>query len=350
MTKQVNSMEKKRVLVIGNGFDLDFGSDTRYCTYARVELSQLSENDSPLLRFLKKKYIELQDKNWFDFEKELAEYVSSIQGVPNEETIEKDRKDFQGLLSIGKFMDIVGWKTEKEQRTEYVNSHLNDKPELLSNPVQIWGRDESVANLLLNLIAKSPSYFSQIVTFNYTNLYQYLRVAIDELYCHDDIKTEDVLEKIHIIPIHIEPFGNNDKIGVLGIEDSLNVPAGYEFLKKSNQIEENKRRRVISLIFEAEELVIFGHSLGNSDSDYFKPLFMDMFSENPSHERKITFITKGNNSGIWEQIRKYTGQINIMPKKRCTDIHFVNTEAIESMLVFRDYYRRMEEYNVKDVL
>ena len=144
MTKQVNCMEKKRVLVIGNGFDLDFGSDTRYCTFARGELSQLSENDSPLLRFLKKKYNELQDKNWFGFEKELAEYVSSIQGVPSEDTIERDRKDFQGLLSIWKYMDRMGWKTEKEQRTEYVNSHLEDKPGLQVNPVQIWGRDESV--------------------------------------------------------------------------------------------------------------------------------------------------------------------------------------------------------------
>ena len=186
----------------------------------------------------------------------------------------------------------------------------------------------------MNLIAESPTYFSQIVTFNYTNLYKYLRVAIDELYCHDDIKTEDILEKIHFIPIHIEPFGNDDKIAVLGIEDSVNVPDGYEFLKKSNQIEENKRRRVISLIFEADELVIFGHSLGNSDADYFRPLFKDMFSENPSHERIITFITKGNNSGIREQIRKYSGLINIMPKKRCTDIHFIDTAVMESVFEY----------------
>lgn len=331
MTK--HCMEKKRVLIIGNGFDLDFGSDTRYSTFARSYLSEQSESDSNLLHYLKKKYEEIPNKDWFDFEKEIENYIKDKK-APSQESIDADKEDFNRLLGIGHSMDIIAWKTHREERSEYVNANLDKNPSLFPNPVQMWGRENSMANKILHLIAQYPTYFSKIISFNYTNFYEYLKVAIDDYVKHDDEKSYEILNMLSIIPIHIEPKDSGERTAVLGINDSVIVPSGYEFLKKGNQIEKSRRESAIQDIFKADELVIFGHSLGDSDADYFKPLFKDMFSENPSHERRITFITKGNNSGIWEQIRRYSGLINIMPKKCCTDIHFIDTAVMESVFEY----------------
>ena len=330
-------MQVKRILIIGNGFDLDFGSDTRYSTFAKTFFSKPSETNSELFRFLKGKYDTISDKHWFDFEKEIEDYVKSIKGIPSQDTVDADRKEFLQLQGIGPSMDKMGWKTHKEEKSDYVDVNIGKNPYLFRNPIQMWGRKMSVANEMLNLIASHPTFFSGIITFNYTNLVEYLKVAIDEYVDHDDKRAQEVLNAINVTPVHIEPRADGSKAAVLGVDDSVDVHQGYGFLKKGNQMDRHRRESIIQDIYNADEIVVFGHSLGDSDASYFKPLFKDMFSSNPSHGRKLTFITCGSNQRLWRQIEKFSGVNNVMPQIACTDIHFIDTSVVESMLEYKSF-------------
>ena len=330
-------MNNQKILILGNGFDLDFGSDTRYKTFAEGTLNEPFWKDSPLLHFLKRRFQNMPNKNWFNFENELAEYAKTITSEPDKEMIEADRKDFQKLFFIGEYMNTMGWKTWKEERKEYIEANRENLNNPIINPVQMWGYELSVANKVLHLIAEHPTHFSKIITFNYTNLYEYLKVAVDDITQHDDNKSQAILESINIIPIHIEKLSRYEKVPVLGIQEDAIVPAGYEFLKKKEQINSEKRKSAIDDIYNASELVIFGHALGESDSDYFRTLFRDMFSEHPSHSREIWIFTKGDGRDLWKRIQELSGQENIMPQKTCTKIHIIDTNVIESLLNYEAF-------------
>lgn len=129
--------------------------------------SQPSETNSELFKFLIERYDEIPNKHWFDFEKEIEDYVKSIKWIPGQDTIDADRKDFLQLLGIGQTMDIMGWKTHKEEKSDYVDANIGKNPSLFKNPVQMWGRKMSVANKLLNLIASHPAYFQLESPFIY---------------------------------------------------------------------------------------------------------------------------------------------------------------------------------------
>ena len=64
----------KRLLIIGNGFDLDLGRNTRYSDFAKSEFWPKNLK-SQLYRYLSQKS---QIEKWFDLEGELANYVTSV--------------------------------------------------------------------------------------------------------------------------------------------------------------------------------------------------------------------------------------------------------------------------------
>ena len=70
----------KKILIIGNGFDIDLGLRTRYSDFANSKIwEQLMENtyglDQDLLGALKKAK---EKEAWFDIEKTMNDYVREI--------------------------------------------------------------------------------------------------------------------------------------------------------------------------------------------------------------------------------------------------------------------------------
>lgn len=342
----MNENELKRVLVLGNGFDLDLGSDTTYYTYASTHFNN-SKTHSPLYDFLALKYKQAKEKNWFDFEAEIASYLEQIAQLPiiDAQMIQADKKYFEEeLLPLCQYMNTVGWKTPFYEREGYVDKNTANDSSLYKNPVQLEVRKQSVAYKTLELIAKHPGHYSRIITFNYTKLPIYVNNALSDVY---DCKPEVISTYSKIIdgkmfPIHIEG-PKEDKRGVLGVSDSALVPKGYEFLKKSTQVSTERREQVIKTIFEADELIVFGHSLGDSDSDYFQPLFADMFKDmtvrrdNPPRDRMITFITYRDNRGIMMQIQKMAAVKNILFHSHYPKLRFIYTDQLESLWAWKEF-------------
>ena len=107
----------KYTVVIGNGFDLDLGFNTRYSDFVESEewkrmydeRSKVSKKNS-LLHYLNgKRYID----EWFDIEQALYDYVSRRQDGTFVNNVEIDKKDYEYVCKA---------------LTEYLNNHLKNNP------------------------------------------------------------------------------------------------------------------------------------------------------------------------------------------------------------------------------
>lgn len=134
-----------RLLIIGNGFDLDLGRNTRYSDFAKSEFWPKNLN-SQLYKYLDSKaHIE----KWFDLEGELATYVtklndqclaayrSTIPGIAKQ-----DEEDFKIIVE-----DIISYLSVIEEHT---------KP-----------KEPSLAAKVFSLVCRDRA-FQKVYSFNYT--------------------------------------------------------------------------------------------------------------------------------------------------------------------------------------
>lgn len=263
------------VLIIGNGFDLDLGMHTSYKDFANSKLWRFDNPvyDRGLGYYLNQK----KDKeNWFDLEMELANYAQSVSSemLSNEETIRHDKGDFNVLMN--KLKEYL----QSEQ--EYFQKNVHD----------------CKAKEILTEFSKKNNYF--VHSFNYT-----------------DIKKISNILNIRIETSRIEYVHGTLEDGdtILGAGDNTQIPDEYDWLYKTSNNNYSSNNLADSLA-NADEICIFGHSLGDNDFDYFKPFFqrisqhMDLTYRGYMTDKrlKLTIITKDEESeiAIKRQLRKLT--------------------------------------------
>ena len=258
-------MIKKKVFIIGNGFDLDLGWKTRYSDFAGSSYGRFKENYSYtcLVDFLRRKD---QTQKWFDLEMALREYASTANDdykYDDEFTRRDDYRVFEKLTN--NLMDYLSKEQQKPINT-----------------------DSIAAKVFRSIIENG--YFTSIYTFNYTNL----GLIAKQL----DLGTIS-FEYVH---------GSIEKrSAILGVEDKTDLRSGYSFLYKTfNRYYES--HHIQYDMAEADEIVFFGHSLGRNDYHYFQQLFRTQSSENlqRANSKRITIFTYDDASriGILEQLRE----------------------------------------------
>lgn len=263
------------VLIIGNGFDLDLGMHTSYRSFADSiywpfnSLTHSCELGSYL-------NIQKNKENWFDLEMELAKYAQSTPLKPllDEETLRQDQKGFNVL--VFRLKEYLRSELQKYQK----NAH------------------DCKAKEILTEFSRKKNYF--IHSFNYT-----------------DIKSISDVLKIHLNSHRIEYIHGSLKNSdiILGAGDNNLLPDKFDWLYKTSNNNYSANNLADSLA-NADEICIFGHSLGENDFDYFKPFFqrisqhMDLTYHNPETDKrlKLTIYTKDEESEIAlkRQLRKLT--------------------------------------------
>ena len=256
---------KKKVLIIGNGFDLDLGWKTRYSDFARSECWPFNEDVKQyyLDYFLNQKK---EINNWFDIEDALFQYADTRQrGIDFH--IQKDVVD----------ANKITFNSLTESLTKYLSNEQ-------TKPIE---KESYAAKVLKSVI--DNGYFSSIYTFNYTNLALVAKQLGKEMpnfeYVHGSIERNDI---------------------ILGVSDQLDVVSGYSFLYKTFNRNYSSHHILFDLK-EAEEIVFFGHSLSSNDYHYFEEFFKLQSSETLAREngKRITIFTYDDNSRlqIMEQLR-----------------------------------------------
>lgn len=242
----------KRLLIIGNGFDLDLGRNTRYSDFAKSEFWPKNLK-SQLYRYLSQKS---QIEKWFDLEGELANYVQKMENTVSSyralipATAQEDAQDFKIIVaSMISYLQSVQRKNVKT---------------------------DTLAAKVFSLACEN-STFSKIYSFNYTDLNIVARQFL--------LPEMSNIEYVHGCLA--------DNSAILGINDQVDtVDGAYDFMRKSfNQ--HYSSHPVGFDLRDADEVVFYGHSLGDNDYHYFQSFFKHQCEENleKSEQRMITIFT-----------------------------------------------------------
>ena len=111
-----------------------------------------------------------------------------------------------------------------------------------------------------------------IYSFKYTNVKHYVYSAKDA-------------------NVHYMHGSCSDGKIIIGTRDEREIIENYDFLQKSFDPSFNPPALVADLQ-EADEVVIFGHSIGENDRQYFKAFFLQQTNFANTHRKDITIFTR----------------------------------------------------------
>ena len=252
-----------KVFIIGNGFDLDLGWKTRYSDFARSNYWKRDYVFSGLKGHLER---QKETDKWFDLEKSLLEYAKK----------ESNRNYLVPSLSPD------GDKQAFDELTKSLGDYLDEEQQRPINR-------ESVASQIFRAVIANGK-FDVIYSFNYTDL-------------HHIAKEIGITEKFNYEHVH---GCLKDNSIILGVEDESDLMDGYSFLYKTFSPHYESHHIQYDLL-DADEVVFFGHSLGQNDYHYFRQFFRNQCDENMPREKgkKITIFTYDDSSriSILEQLR-----------------------------------------------
>lgn len=244
----------KKILIIGNGFDIDLGLKTRYSDFSKSNnwktlMKDTYSFDTDLLGVL----LNAKEKDaWFDIEKTMDEYVRSIKPhLLVDNIINKDKANFE------KVSDALSNYLKEEQEDRLLNK-------------------DSYAAQVLRMIVEAGGF--DIYTFNYTNLENIAKS------CAVKIDSSKIT--------HVHGSLENDSI-ILGI---LTDPDNQIYEQYSFMYKDNNRFYMSNNMYEdfekANDIIFFGHSINGMDFLYFKDFFIKQSGKIGEYKRKhITIFT-----------------------------------------------------------
>lgn len=253
----------KKILILGNGFDLAFGFWTSYANFVNV---RAGKDYWPFTEFPSGKYMkeslyhhfynfvqthedELGRIRWIDIEGELWNYVNSKKGIQvNTELVQEDERSYNSLVY---------------QLQTYLSAVY---PYRRNQDIDI-----TVPTEILKAI-RGNGGFNLIYTFNYT----------DPTYILSKFAgySENEMPKIKYMHGSL-----NDKNIVLGFNEDLTLPQEYDFMFKCDKIEPHN---LANDLLDADDIIVYGLSFGQIDGIYFKP-FLEQLSSVITAKRKPRF-------------------------------------------------------------
>lgn len=292
---------KKKVLIIGNGFDICLGWKTSYKDFLDSDFSPLHYGNAScnMEEYLNEK---AYNDRWYDLECILREYASAARGA--EETQPRDKIFFDKL---------------RDSLSSFIRHQAQSKIDINSLSVQV------LREIIHN------GYYKSIYSFNYTDLYDIAERA--EIYTRFDYR-------------HVHGCVANNSI-ILGVDDSSELRKGYSYLRKvfSEYYKSNPIRYDLQ---ECDEVTFFGHSLGDMDYPYFKDFFFTQSNcANRNDKKRITIFTKDNASRlqILEQLREMNGG-QTERLQNDNDFSLIMTENPDSAAL-KNYFDHLRKDSVK---
>ena len=292
---------RKIVLILGNGFDLDLGLKTSYKDFWESEYCP-KDYPAPIIRYLNETLGKSPERvRWYDLETELLNYGLQQKKSSIPDVITKREQDALKHLSDTQLQFGVSDGYEDEVTS------LWQKGFIIANPFtqvryreallkQADRRDEeafalikagikeylrhlspreydwlpvSLAVLSSVMVAKEAGNDVSIFSFNYTALPNQSGYPFEGIlnYVHGSCAGKDI---------------------IIGTRDDIEIPEPYDFLYKSFDPHYNPPQ-ITAALQSATDVIIFGHSLGINDQNYFRGFFNDRKAPNGPLRHIIVF-------------------------------------------------------------
>lgn len=242
--QRISQLTMKTLVILGNGFDLDLSWKTSYSNFFNSYWGSCTKQWIP----------DLQDKNnWYDLEGYLRQRatVLTMEGI--------DKLWYDWLKCKSNIWEY--FRRGKENGIFETNTN-------------------SCAFSLLSKLSNTVVY-----SFNYTEPNYYI----------------DGLPKIVINHIHGALWdgltGSEIRLGIdSSVECNFKNAAKMKPLLKS--VDNKWTYNFLKSMKEASSIIVFGHSFGVTDSDYFKPILDRMVTNN--YKGKTMYIVTNNNDSMNE--------------------------------------------------
>ena len=276
-----NISNRKRVLVIGNGFDLDLGLKTSYkdfaCSGYLKKLNSFAYHDNLIACLICQ-----SSTNWFDIEECIADYVKQKEMANDFRYAEEDKMFYPFFKE--NFADFID--------QGFLEAYYKDIKQSLAN---------QIIKEQINI-----SIFDKIYSFN----------------CFD-YSLNGLASYGKIGDIYVDYVHNKGGKFILGICEEDCTTEEYSFLIKKNQ--DYEETNIVNDLDSANDIVIFGHSLNRIDKEYFQNLFLHSY-----WGKNITIITKNIKSiqQIEANILMMGGSLDTI-KKHC-NLTYIETEKFDN--------------------
>lgn len=311
---------KNIVFIIGNGFDLAQGFSTSYRDF--YESDHCPKNyPARLINHLNSKLgQDLSSVKWYDFENELLNYYIHLQQKGFvEDVVTESERDFLRVLEPYKISfgiydsqtDVLNMLMEKGI-LRYIQDHFPpyyDVPYQSDFQFSAEERDKKAFQLIKDGLKR---YLSGLI-YNQSHSLNLPAAILNAVLSGQDREGNGNVNVYSFnytpIPTVSESFlsgrlhyvhGNlvSDNI-IIGTQDYEGISKEYDFLQKSF----DSKYAPPALVYDlqaADEVIVFGHSLGVNDRQYFKSFFKKQSSaENPDPKRKtITIFTRDEQSEV----------------------------------------------------
>ena len=297
-------MKKKNILlIIGNGFDLELGLKTSYKDFIESNIyacysKKISVSLEPKKTFDLKydidinifKYFKdiLSIQNWIDLEMEIGKLASR-----NMETVNRQTGRYEKRLAVSSDFMMSSFNALRNCLNDYIFNL--EAPDNMPN---------NYALQLMSILGTKKYDNVQIVTFNYTDLR----------------KTTGFDIQVPVYHIHGKISESPNTNLILGIQDSVEGDKSFSYVIKSHSPYYHSSR-IIDMLDEADEVIFFGHSLGETDYPYFSDFFqMQCRKIAQENRKKIRIFTYNEKSRL-----DILFQLRIMNDKQ-TRLFFENSD------------------------
>lgn len=364
----------KKILILGNGFDLDLGRKTLYKDFYESEFCP-KDYPAPIIKHLNEKWADnLEAVKWYDLENEILNYYEKIKAEgdnydlynANEKEILariKQRPTHSTFPIIQDNIDIINRllkdhvlhiKQNIVTNKETLSGNVLVHPDALFSPVE---RDmKALQKIKYGLIKyleeiqysniKEDSVAATIVrtfAYNYEDLDGYAVYSFNYMTLHSFFNGNtigvfnDITQFVH--------GAVKDGNIIIGTKDHQISPE-YDFIQKSFDPKFNPPTLGVDLLL-ADDITIFGHSLGINDSQYFKPFF-EQQSQMTAKKKTITIFTKDEKSEM--QIKRALQEMtnwNLSALYSMNNLQIIKTDVCcEDKTLLRKYVERFcdDEY------
>ena len=265
-----------KLLIIGNGFDIDLGLNTGYKDYVNSQYFKSGLNKNALFDFINSSFNN-NNRKWIDVENVLLEYAKNRLVKNGNEAIMNFQELRCSLMAYLKNMDL--------------QSKLNP---------------DSVAARLLRKVLYDSCF--SILSFNYTNL-------------NDIVFCLDINKIVNYIHVHGSLLNNSI---IVGFQDDVEVHPSKYFMIKSHS-PYYRSCNVRERLEKADEIIFFGHSLGSTDYHYFSDFFKKQsgLTSEQIKSKKIRIFTYDENSRL-----EILSQLREMNERRVNYLYDLNNFRI----------------------
>ena len=333
--------------LIGNGFDLNLGLNTRYSDFYPFFIKNSTENN------MIRTWLEADELLWADLEEQLGEKIENVKESELDKFYE-DKAELDRLLLeyLGHEQEKVSIQNKGEKISEEFARSLKNFYSGLSEV------DRNSITSTYNTYRDEEFQYC-FICFNYTNALDQLVNITRKLKSPITTHQGNGVKRNNSLGVVLHIHGTLNEEMILGVNDVDQINSGFlkndeEFLdtfikrRMNNSIGQRKTEHAQKLIENSHIICIFGMSIGSTDKMWWEEIVKWL---NRSDNNKLVIYYKGYNEELDRKLPVNTIRLNNRLKREIlekggADIKSSNIDKVKER-IFISY--NSDIFNFKEI-